>query len=46
LVKKGKKVKKGDKIATVGNSGGVSTPQLHFEIRAGKKAVNPLSYLQ
>lgn len=44
-VKKGQKVKKGEKIATVGSTGGVNTPQLHFEIRAGKKAVNPLSYL-
>ena len=26
--------------------GGVNSPQLHFEIRAGKKAVNPRSYLQ
>lgn len=45
-VKKGQRVKKGDKIATVGSSGGVNSPQLHFEIRAGKKAVNPLSYLK
>ncbi len=45
LVKKGQKVRKGEKIATVGSTGGVSTPQLHFEIRAGKKAVNPRSYL-
>lgn len=46
LVRKGQKVRKGEKIATVGSTGGVSSPQLHFEIRAGKKAVNPLSYLQ
>jgi len=45
-VKKGQKVKKGEKIATVGSTGGVNSPQLHFEIRAGKKAVNPQSYLQ
>ena len=45
LVKKGQKVRKGEKIATVGSTGGVSIPQLHFEIRAGKKAVNPRSYL-
>ncbi len=45
LVKKGQKVRKGEKIATVGSTGGVSTPQLHFEIRAGKKAVNPRAYL-
>ena len=46
LVKKGQKVRRGEKIATVGATGGVSTPQLHFEIRAGKKAVNPQSYLK
>ena len=46
LVKKGQKVRKGEKIATVGSTGGVNSPQLHFEIRAGKKAVNPLNYLQ
>ena len=45
LVKKGQKVVKGEKIATVGNTGGVSEPQLHFEIRAGKKPVNPVTYL-
>ena len=45
VVKKGDKVKKGEKIATVGSTGGVNTPQLHFEVRAGKKAVNPQNYL-
>ena len=44
-VKKGQKVIRGEKIATVGNTGSVKTPQLHFEVRAGKKAVNPKSYL-
>lgn len=46
LVKKGQKVRRGEKIATVGSTGGVNTPQLHFEVRSGKKAVNPRSYLQ
>ena len=45
LVKKGQKVRRGEKIATVGATGGVNSPQLHFEIRAGKKAVNPITYL-
>lgn len=44
-VKKGQKVIRGEKIATVGNTGSVKTPQLHFEVRAGKKAVNPKTYL-
>lgn len=46
LVKKGQKVRRGEKIATVGTTGSVNSPQLHFEIRAGKKAVNPQSYLK
>lgn len=45
-VRKGQKVAKGTPIATVGTSGGVAQPQLHFETRAGKKALNPLSYMQ
>ena len=45
LVKKGQKVRRGEKIATVGTTGGVNTPQLHFEVRAGKKALNPINYL-
>ena len=45
LVKKGQTVSRGEKIATVGKTGGVSAPQLHFEVRAGKKAVNPRNYL-
>ena len=45
LVRKGQQVVKGEKIATVGKSGGVDSPQLHFEVRAGKKAVNPRKYL-
>lgn len=45
LVRKGQTVARGEKIATVGTTGGVNTPQLHFETRAGKKAHNPLSYL-
>ena len=45
-VKKGQKINKGTTIGTVGTSGGVSVPQLHFETRAGKKAVNPRAYLR
>jgi murein DD-endopeptidase MepM/ murein hydrolase activator NlpD len=45
LVRKGQEVKRGEKIASAGSTGGVNIPQLHFEIRTGKKAVNPLSYL-
>jgi len=45
FVKKGQKVKRGEKIATVGSTGSVTSPQLHFEVRTGKKAVNPRAYL-
>lgn len=45
LVERGQKVRRGQAIARVGSSGSVNTPQLHFEIRKGRKAVNPLRYL-
>lgn len=45
FVKKGQRVARGEKIANVGSTGGVNTPQLHFEVRSGKKAVNPQKYL-
>ena len=45
FVKKGQKVRKGEKIAAAGSTGGVNTPQLHFEIRSGTKALNPMNYL-
>ena len=41
LVKKGDVVKRGQAIGTVGSSGHVDTPQLHFEIRKGVTPVNP-----
>lgn len=46
FVKKGQRVVKGEKISTIGSTGGVNTPQLHFEIRSGKKAINPAYYLK
>ncbi len=46
LVKKGDKVNKGSKIATVGKTGRVSTPQLHFEIRYKTKSINPRDLLE
>ena len=45
LVKKGAIVQKGQKIAEMGSTGGVKTPQLHFEIRYKAKVVNPSQYL-
>ena len=44
-VVKGEKVNKGQVIALVGNSGKVSTPQLHFEIRDKIGPLNPLNFL-
>ena len=44
-IEKGDKVKKGQIIGLVGKTGNVRKPQLHFEIRKGKEAVNPLNYL-
>lgn len=41
LVAKGDRVTKGDIIGTVGQTGKPDTPQLHFEIRQGKTALNP-----
>jgi murein DD-endopeptidase MepM/ murein hydrolase activator NlpD len=44
-IKKGQTVKQGDVIGTVGSTGSVSSPQLHFEIRRGTKALDPVRYL-
>lgn len=44
-VSKGDQVKQGQVIGTVGSTGGVSSPQLHFEIRRGTKALDPQKYL-
>ncbi len=45
-VRRGTKVSVGQKIGTVGETGKVDEPQLHFEIRKGTKAYNPSSYLK
>ncbi len=45
LVGRGAVVRRGQDIARVGSSGGVSQPQLHFEIRKNGKAVDPNPYL-
>lgn len=46
FVKTGDVIAKGDKIATVGTTGNVKVPQLHFEIRKKTKSVDPKKYLQ
>jgi murein DD-endopeptidase MepM/ murein hydrolase activator NlpD len=44
-VKRGEKVTRGQTIAKSGQSGNVSSPQLHFELRKGSSPVDPMPYL-
>jgi murein DD-endopeptidase MepM/ murein hydrolase activator NlpD len=44
-VKRGDTVKRGQVIAKSGQTGNVSSPQLHFELRKGAKPVDPTQYL-
>lgn len=44
-VKRGEQVKRGHVIATSGQTGNVTSPQLHFEIRKGAQPVDPMKYL-
>lgn len=46
LVKRGEAVSRGQVVARVGNTGGVPSPQLHFEVRHGRRAVDPERYLE
>ncbi len=45
VVKRGETVKRGQTIARAGQSGGMPTPQVHFEIRKGSTPVDPNKYL-
>ena len=45
LVRQGQRVNKGQVVARVGSTGGVASPQLHFEIRKGRRALDPLRHL-
>lgn len=45
LVSRGETVRRGQVIAKVGSTGNVDSPQLHFEIRKGKAALNPIGRL-
>lgn len=44
-VKRGDIIKRGQAIGTVGSTGFVDSPQLHFEVRRGTEAINPTVYL-
>jgi murein DD-endopeptidase MepM/ murein hydrolase activator NlpD len=46
LVQRGDKVTQGQVIATVGRTGNVDTPQLHFEVRKGTQAMDPVQFLE
>lgn len=45
LVREGQAISRGEVIARVGNTGRVSGPHLHFEIRKNNAAQDPLRYL-
>ncbi|MEO0293771.1 MAG: peptidoglycan DD-metalloendopeptidase family protein [candidate division WOR-3 bacterium] len=45
-VEVGEEVEKGNVIGKVGETGSVKKPMLHFEVRKGGKAVNPLDYIK
>lgn len=45
-VSKGDVIRRGQAIGTVGSTGSVSKPQLHFEVRRGVESINPENYLE
>ncbi|MEO0412040.1 MAG: M23 family metallopeptidase [Pseudomonadota bacterium] len=45
MVVEGQQVRQGVQIATVGKTGLVKTPQLHFELRRDSQAIDPIRYL-
>lgn len=46
LVEKGAKIKRGQVIGLVGNSGRSTGPHLHYEILYNQKSVNPLKFVR
>ncbi|PIE12186.1 MAG: peptidase M23 [Rhodobacterales bacterium] len=45
-VKVGQRVSRGQRIGDMGASGRVTGPHLHYEVRVGGKAVNPMIYIK
>ena len=46
LVSRGDIVRRGQTVATIGKTGDVDRPQLHFEIRRGSRAIDPRDELE
>lgn len=46
LVKVGQRVSRGEQIGAMGNSGRSTGTHLHYEVRVGGKAVNPMTYIK
>jgi murein DD-endopeptidase MepM/ murein hydrolase activator NlpD len=46
FVKVGQQLQRGDTLGTVGSSGGIGFPHLHFQIRMGQKPQDPMLYLK
>ena len=44
-VKVGQKVKKGQRIGSIGSSGTSTAPHLHYEIRINDRSINPIDYV-